>query len=75
MLIKMCKDNSYAKMEKLGAQICRCTRQDLKVMPWQADTDGSELPVIGVDTNIKATDVADATMVAMAVPIIICRRH
>ena len=29
MLIKMCKENSYAKMEKMGAQICRCTRQGL----------------------------------------------
>ena len=33
MLIKMCKENSYAKMEKLGAEICRCTRQGRKVMP------------------------------------------
>ena len=30
----MCKENLYAKMEKLEAQICRCTRQGLKVMPW-----------------------------------------
>ena len=29
----MCKANSYVKVEKLGAQICRCTRQDLKIMP------------------------------------------
>ena len=29
----MCKENAYAKIEKLGAQICRCTRQGLKVMP------------------------------------------
>ena len=25
----MCKENLYAKMEKLVAQICRCTRQGL----------------------------------------------
>ena len=25
----MCKENLYAKMEKLKAQICRCTRQGL----------------------------------------------
>ena len=29
----MCKENLYAKMEKLEAQICRSTRQGLKVMP------------------------------------------
>ena len=28
----MCKENLNAKMEKLKAQICRCTRQGLKVM-------------------------------------------
>ena len=30
----MYKENVYAKMEKLEAQICRYTRQGLKVMPW-----------------------------------------
>ena len=30
----MCKENFYAKMEKLEAEICRCTRQGLKVTPW-----------------------------------------
>ena len=30
----MCKENVYAKMETLEAQICRCTRWDRKVMPW-----------------------------------------
>ena len=30
----MCKENTYAKMEKLGSQICRCTRQGFKVMRW-----------------------------------------
>ena len=29
----MCKENLHAKMEKLETQICRCTRQDLEVMP------------------------------------------
>ena len=29
----MCKENIYAKMEKLEAQIWRFTRQGLKVMP------------------------------------------
>ena len=29
----MCQENLYAKMEKLEAQIYRCTRQGLKVMP------------------------------------------
>ena len=29
----MWKENLYIKMEKLEAQICRCTRQGLKVMP------------------------------------------
>ena len=32
----MWKENLYAKMEKLEAQIRRCTRQGLKVMPWVA---------------------------------------
>ena len=27
-------ENVYAKMEKLEAQICRCTTQGLNVMPW-----------------------------------------
>ena len=27
----MCKENLYAKMEKLDAQVCKCTRQGLKV--------------------------------------------
>ena len=30
----MCKENLYANMEKLEAQICRCTRHGLKVRPW-----------------------------------------
>ena len=34
----MCKENLYAKMEKLEEQICRCTRQGLKVMPFFKDT-------------------------------------
>ena len=34
LLISMCKENLYAKMEKLEAQICRFIRQGLKVMPW-----------------------------------------
>ena len=29
-----CQENVYAKMEELEAQICRCTRQGHKVMPW-----------------------------------------
>ena len=29
----MWKENLYAKMEKLEVQICRCTRQDLEVVP------------------------------------------
>ena len=29
----MWKGNLYAEMEKLEVQICRCTRQGLKVMP------------------------------------------
>ena len=29
----MCKENLYAKMEKLKVQIFRCTRQILKVSP------------------------------------------
>ena len=29
----MCDENLYAKTEKLEAQICRCTRQGLTVMP------------------------------------------
>ena len=29
----MCKENSYAKTEKSGAQISRCTGQGLTVMP------------------------------------------
>ena len=29
----MCKENLYVKMEKLESQICRCTRQGLKVRP------------------------------------------
>ena len=29
----MCKKKFYAKMEKLEAQICKCTRQGLKVIP------------------------------------------
>ena len=29
----MCKENLYAKMEKFEAQICRCTRHGLTVMP------------------------------------------
>ena len=33
LLISMCKENLCAKMEKLEAQICRCARQGLKVMP------------------------------------------
>ena len=48
MLIKMCKENSYAKMEKLGTQICRCTRQGLKVIPWSwgivEENDDIEVP-------------------------------
>ena len=37
MLISMCKENLYAKMEKLEAQICRCTRQGLSyaLLRWQ----------------------------------------
>ena len=31
-----CKENLYAKMEKLEAQICRCISNGLKVMPWAA---------------------------------------
>ena len=34
MLDRMCQENSYAKMEKLGAEICRCTRQGLIVIPY-----------------------------------------
>ena len=34
LLLNMCEENLYAKMEKLEAQICRCTRQGRKVMPW-----------------------------------------
>ena len=33
MRAKMCKENSYAKMETLGAQICGCKRQGLKETP------------------------------------------
>ena len=33
MLIKMHKENSYGKMKKLGAQLCRFTGQGLKIMP------------------------------------------
>ena len=29
----MCKQNVYAKVEKLEAQICRYTREGLKVIP------------------------------------------
>ena len=32
MLVKMRKENSYAKMGKFGAQICKCTRHGLKGM-------------------------------------------
>ena len=32
LLISTCKENLYAKMEKLKAQLCRHTRQGLKVM-------------------------------------------
>ena len=32
----MCKENTYTKMEKLEAHICRCPRHGLKVMPCQA---------------------------------------
>ena len=32
LLISMCQENGYAKMEKLEAQICRCTRQGLEVI-------------------------------------------
>ena len=35
----MCKENSYAKTEKLGAQICKRTRRGLKVMPWRGHHD------------------------------------
>ena len=33
LLISICKENLYVKMEKLEVQICRCTRQGLNVMP------------------------------------------
>ena len=29
----MSKENLYVKMEKLEAQICKCTRQGLKLCP------------------------------------------
>ena len=29
-LISICKENLYAKMKKLEAQVCRCTREDLR---------------------------------------------
>ena len=29
----MRKENSYSKIEKLEVQICKCTRQGLKVIP------------------------------------------
>ena len=40
----MYKENLNAKMEKLEAQIRRCTRQGLQVMPWMgAGGDGLKL--------------------------------
>ena len=36
----MCKENLYTKMEKLEAQICGCTRKDLKVMPCLSNAQG-----------------------------------
>ena len=37
LLIRMSKEYLYAKIEKLEAQIWRCIRQGLKVIPWLAD--------------------------------------
>ena len=34
-MISMCKEKLYANMEKLEAQIWRCTRQGLKVIPFR----------------------------------------
>ena len=37
MPVSMCKESSYAKVEQLGAQKCRRTRQGSKVMPCVED--------------------------------------
>ena len=44
LLISICKENVYAKMEKLEAQIYRCTRQGLKVMPWWGESKSLKTP-------------------------------
>ena len=45
----MCKENLYAKMEKLEAQICRCTGQGLKIMPWSDGCNITVRPVANID--------------------------
>ena len=53
----MCEENLCAKMEKLEAQICRCTRQGLKVMPWigfESDHDPELSAVISLRDRISA---------------------
>ena len=51
LLISMCKENLYAKMQKLEAQMCRCTREGLKVRPCK-------------EINLKANPLFESTMEA-----------
>ena len=43
----MCKENLYAKVENLEAQLCRCTRQGPKVIPcWYSLPGGKKHPSV-----------------------------
>ena len=60
--MKMHKENSYAEMEKLGAQICRCTRLGLKVMPWGAQATPGDLDIMkGAGLNLARRGIDNIT--------------